>query len=74
LSTAVFTERTGHAYIVGKHDDASRFNRKALSMASTAAIQIVEEVIDEDVDIQLEIQATMADRVDAVLKKLLGFN
>lgn len=57
-------------------------------MASTAAIQIVEEVIDEitnrkglrhqwdnvDVEIQLEIQATMADRVDAVLKKLLGFN
>jgi hypothetical protein len=57
-------------------------------MASTAAIQIVEEVIDEitnrkglrhqwdnvDVDIQLEIQATMADRVDAVLKKLIGFN
>lgn len=57
-------------------------------MASTAAIQIVEEVIDEitnrkglrhqwdnvDVEIQLEIQATMVDRVDAVLKKLLGFN
>jgi hypothetical protein len=57
-------------------------------MASTAAIQIVEEVIDEitnrkglrhqwdnvDTEIQLEIQATMADRVDAVLKNLLGFN
>jgi hypothetical protein len=55
-------------------------------MASTAATMIVEEVIDEltnrkglrhewdnvDVDIQLEIQATMADRVDAVLKKLFG--
>lgn len=55
-------------------------------MASTAATQIVEEVIDEltnrkglrhewdnvDVDIQIEIQATMAERVDAVLKKILG--
>lgn len=55
-------------------------------MASRAAVQIVEEVIDEmtnrkglrhvwdniDVDIQFEIQDTMADRIDAVLKKLLG--
>ena len=57
-------------------------------MASEAATKIVEEVIDEitnrkglrhqwdnvDAEIQLEIQATMADRVDEVLKKLLGFN
>ena len=57
-------------------------------MASEAATNIVEEVIDEitnrkglrhqwdnvDAEIQLEIQATMEDRVDAVLKKLLGFN
>ena len=55
-------------------------------MASTAARLIVEEVIDEltnrkglrhqwdnvDTEIQTEIQATMADRVDGVLKKLLG--
>lgn len=55
-------------------------------MASTAALLIVEEVIDEltnrkglrhqwdnvDTEIQTEIQATMADRVDGVLKKLLG--
>lgn len=55
-------------------------------MTSTAAMLIVEEVIDEltnrkglrhqwdnvDTEIQIEIQATMADRVDGVLKKLLG--
>lgn len=55
-------------------------------MASTAAHMIVEEVIDEltnhkgllqqwdniDDEVQAEIQATMADRVDAVLKKILG--
>lgn len=51
-------------------------------MASTAALLIVEEVIDEltnrkglrqqwddvDTDIQIEIQATMAERVDGVLR------
>lgn len=55
-------------------------------MASTAALQIVEVIIDEitnrkglrhqwdniDDEVQAEIQATMADRVDAVLKKILG--
>ncbi len=55
-------------------------------MASSVAVKIVSEVIDEitnrkglrhqwdnvDVEVQDEIQATMADRIDAVLKAALG--
>lgn len=55
-------------------------------MASTAAVQIVEEVIDEmtrrkglrhvwegiDAETQIEIVGVLQERADAVLKKLLG--